>query len=447
MKSPIHMAGRRWFFLTLALSCVTLLALAFSLWELVEHRYFRDLNYLTLHYLYITRGITSSLLVGMWAAWSVLRERRRREEQLQESCAHYRTILDHMPEAVALFDEQYRVVEWNEAAERLYGLPRQQALQEVLATIPTERWSELQAVVAVAAEGQRVLDKESERLTGQGERMPVAASYACIPPTGDRPRLFLEVAQDIRPRLHYRDRLLEVEKLALMGQMAAGTAHHLNTPLTAMLLQVELLRQQHEQDGGNGAELAAIEQRIRFCQVFVQNLLRFARRPHLQRKPTSLCDAIDAAATLFRPSVSLKRASLHIDLRDLPPCRTLADPNYLEVAFSVLISNAADAIPPAGSIRIHGSLRLDHQAEVYIDDSGPGIPDNLWSHIFEPFFTTKPAGKGTGLGLSIARSIVEGHGGALQLQNRDGGGLRATVRLPLLEEPPGGDSLGKETAA
>ena len=136
----------------------------------------------------------------------------------------------------------------------------------------------------------------------------------------------------------------------------------------------------------------------------------------------------EAAATLLRPSLSLKKASLHIDLHDLLPCRILADPNYLEVAFSVLISNAADAIPPAGSIRIHGSLKRDHQAEVYIDDSGPGILDDLRSRIFEPFFTTKPAGQGTGLGLSIARNIVEQHGGALQLQNHDGGGLRATVR-------------------
>ena len=244
MKSPIHMAGRPWFYLTLALSCLTLLALVFSLWELVEHRYFRDLDYVTLHYLYITRGVTSSLLVGMWASWFVMRERRRREEQLQQSCAYYRTILDHMPEAVVLFDEQFRVMEWNEAAERLYGLERQQALQQVLPTVPSERWSELQEVVDLVAEEQRVLDKETERRTGQGERIPVAASYGCIPPTGSRPRLFLDVAQDIRPRLHYRDKLLEVEKLALMGQMAAGTAHHLNTPLTAMLLQIELLRQQ-----------------------------------------------------------------------------------------------------------------------------------------------------------------------------------------------------------
>ncbi len=135
----------RRFFLTLALSCITVVALVFSLWELVEHHYFRDLNYRTLHYLYITRGIASSLMIGLWATWFVLRERRHREEQLQQSYEYYRSILNHMPEAAVLFDQGFRLVELNETAERLFGLDRKQALGKLLPTIPTERWAELQA--------------------------------------------------------------------------------------------------------------------------------------------------------------------------------------------------------------------------------------------------------------------------------------------------------------
>lgn len=172
MKSPIRTSVRPWFFLTVALSCLTLLALVFSLWELVEHRYFRDLDYVTLHHLYITRGVTSSLLVGMWASWLVLRERRRREAQLQQSCEHYRTILDHMPEAVILFDEHFRVEEWNEAAERLYGLQRQQVLREVLPTVPGERWSELQEVVALVARAEKSFARHGTLRAQSADRGP-----------------------------------------------------------------------------------------------------------------------------------------------------------------------------------------------------------------------------------------------------------------------------------
>jgi PAS domain S-box-containing protein len=336
-----------------------------------------------------------------------------------------------MPEAVALLDDSFRILEWNEAAEKLFGFDRGQVLGHELLTVPAERRPELREVLGRVASDQGVLDYETERRTAQGEQIPVAVSYARIPPLANQPKLFVEVAQDIRPRLRMRDKLLELEKLTLMGQMAAGTAHHLNTPLTAMLLQVELLRQQ-ARDLSHSSELAAIEQRIRFCQVFVQNLLQFARRPQLQQKPILLSEVIEAVVTLFRPSLNLKRATLRFDCDEIRPCRILGDANHLEAMFSALLSNAVDAIPPGGCIHVHGCVRTDYVAEVHVDDNGPGIASALWPRVFEPFFTTKPAGQGTGLGLAIARNIAEDHKGELHLQNRAAGGMRVTVRLPLL---------------
>jgi len=433
VKTGVRPASQAWFLVTLGLSCLTLLALVFSLWELIEHRYFRDLNYVTIHYLYITRGIATALLTGIWAAWFVLRERRRREEELEQSYEYYRSILNHMPEAVALFDEAYQVVEWNDAAERLFGFDQQQALGRPLPNIPAGRWAELREILDRLKTDQKVLDYETERCTAQGQQIPVAASYSCIPPVANRPQFYVEVVQDIRPRLQMRDKLLELEKLTLMGQMAAGAAHHLNTPLTAMLLQVEILREQMR-EAGPIEELATIEQRIRFCQVFVQNLLQFGRRPRLQQKPIALDEVIEAVLTLFRPSLNLKRATLQSECEELGSSRILGDPNHLEAMFSALLSNAADAIPTGGRIHIRGHVQADRVAEINVDDNGPGIADLLWPRIFEPFFTTKPAGKGTGLGLAIAQNIVEEHNGTIQLQNRKEGGLRVTVRIPLLRE-------------
>lgn len=446
MKAGLGTASWRWFLLTVALSCTTLLALVFALWELVERQYFRDLDVVTLHYLYITRGIASSLLIGFWATWFVLRQRRLHEEQLEQSYERYRSILNNMPEAVALLDDSFRVLEWNEAAEKLFGFDRGQALEQGLLTVPAERRPELREVLGRVASDQGVLDLETERRTATGEQIPVAVSYARIPPVANQPQLFVEVAQDIRPRLRMRDKLLELEKLTLMGQMAAGTAHHLNTPLTAMLLQVELLRRQAP-DLSHSSELAAIEKRIRFCQVFVQHLLQFARRPQLQQKPLLLCEVIEAVLTLFRPSLNLKGATLRFDCQELRPCLILGDANHLEAMFSALLSNAGDAIPPGGWIRVHGGVRTDDVAEVHLDDNGPGIASALWPRVFEPFFTTKPAGQGTGLGLAIARNIAEEHKAELHLQNRAEGGMRVTVRLPLLKGGSAAVSFAKERCA
>lgn len=336
MKVGLSPTGLRWFLLTVALSCTTLLALVFALWELVERRYFRDLDYVTLHYLYITRGIASSLLIGFWATWFVLRERRLHDEQLEQSYERYRSILNNMPEAVALLDDSFRILEWNEAAEKLFGFDRGQVLGHELLTVPAERRPELREVLGRVASDQGVLDYETERRTAQGERIPVAVSYARIPPVANQPQLFVEVAQDIRPRLRMRDKLLELEKLTLMGQMAAGTAHHLNTPLTAMLLRVELLRQQGR-DLSHSSELAAIEQRIRFCQVFVQNLLQFARRPQLQQKPILLSEVIEAVVTLFRAESEPQARHPAFRLRRDPP---LPHPRRREPSGSHVLGSA-----------------------------------------------------------------------------------------------------------
>lgn len=219
MKSAGSATSRRWLLLTVGLSCVTLLAIVFSLWELVERRYFRDLDYATLHYLYITRGIASALLIGFWATWFVLRERLRHEDQLQQSYQHYRSILNHMPEAVTLLDEEHRVLEWNQAAEHLFGFTREQVLGNTVPTVPTERRSEFEEVLKRVARDQEVMDYETERRTVQGEHIPVTVSYSRIPPLANQLQFFVEVAQDIRPRLRMRDKLLELEKLTLMGQM------------------------------------------------------------------------------------------------------------------------------------------------------------------------------------------------------------------------------------
>jgi signal transduction histidine kinase len=165
----------------------------------------------------------------------------------------------------------------------------------------------------------------------------------------------------------------------------------------------------------------------------------------MKRKRVSLCEVIEVVVTLLQPNLGLKKASLRNDLDGLRHCCILGDPNRLEVMFSALVSNAVAAIPVGGSIHIHGEAKGDHQSEIYIDDNGGGIPAQSWSQVFEPFFTTKPAGQGTGLGLAIARNIAEEHGGDLRLQNRTGGGVRATVRLPLLDvEAVSGAAEAKE---
>src|ERR1051326_8527019 len=154
---------QRWFWGTLVLSSISILALVFAFWELVENHYFRDLNYVSLHYLYISRGVASSLLLAAWAAWFVLRQRRRAEAELRRSHARYHGLLEASPGAVVLFDRSLRVAEWNAAAERLYGFDRSQVVAHNLPTVPHDRQDELEALMRRIDAREAALECETRR--------------------------------------------------------------------------------------------------------------------------------------------------------------------------------------------------------------------------------------------------------------------------------------------
>jgi PAS domain S-box-containing protein len=419
---------RRWFWATLALSSISIVGFVFAVWELLESRFFRDVDYLTLHYLYVSRGVVSSFLLAFWAAWFVLRERRTSEHQLRRSRARYRGILNCSPAAIALFDSDLVVAEWNAAAEDLYGYSRAEVLGSKLPTVPAEKQSEMQAFLAQASQGRPVLDVETRHCTKHGTLVDVQTNV--LPYHEEEPgRYFLEVSIDIRERIRLRQTLLQVEKLTTMGQMAAGTAHHLNTPLASMLLRVELARK-HAQNASVDVDLGDLEGSIRYCQQFVRRLLDFSRRPQLARRVESIRDTLDSVLSFLSPQLAAKQVHLTLDMDAANGSAVMADRNQIEALFLILITNALDAVQPKGHITVRCHPTGD-RIHVSIEDDGCGIePANL-PHIFEPFFTTKPVGKGTGLGLSIAATILQEHEGSVRIDSAPNQGTAVRIELPL----------------
>ena len=432
--------GRRWFWATLVLSSISIVALVFAFWELVENHYFRDLNYVSLHYLYISRGIASSLLLASWAAWFVLRQRRIAEGELRRSRERYRGLLESSPGAVALYDGALRVWEWNAAAERLYGFSKAEVIGNLLSTVPGDKQEELESFLQAVDAGEAVLDRETLRRNRQGEAIEVQLSL--LPFREGGRRYVMEVTYDIRERVRLRQTLLELEKLTTMGKMAAGTAHHLNTPMASMLLRVQMMRERSnhatagEHDGtsshanGFSGDLDQLENTIGFCQQFVRRLLDFSRKPAPQKQPEAIAPVVEAVLGFLAPSFHAKGVQVRAELAEVAGAKVLADRNQIETLLLTLLSNALDAVSTGGEIRItcreHGG-----NLEIAVCDNGCGISEADAARAFEPFFTTKPPGKGTGLGLAIARNIVAEHGGAIRLEGAPGGGAVATVELPL----------------
>jgi len=241
-----------------------------------------------------------------------------------------------------------------------------------------------------------------------------------------------------------RDQLVQKEKLASVGQLAAGVAHEINNPLGSVLLYADILRKETPEDNVQQKEdLDMIVREATRCKTIVTNLLNFSRQNEVLAQET------DLNGLLLELAQEVGRKELYRDItlvEELEPGLPLiqADPLQLRQVFLNLMNNAAEAMPDGGRLTLRtrrGSMPGYVTAEV--QDTGVGIPQENMSRLFSPFFTTKPIGKGTGLGLAIIYGIVKMHQGQISVQSEVGKGTTFTVSLrERLPTPPTQGTLG-----
>jgi signal transduction histidine kinase/iron only hydrogenase large subunit-like protein len=225
-------------------------------------------------------------------------------------------------------------------------------------------------------------------------------------------------------------RLIHAEKLASMGQMAAGIAHELNNPLGVILMYAHLLKEDLEGRAGSEGSLSDVDRLIHESErtrSIVQGILNFAREEKVDRAPTDinalLVEAVEAAHAL--DAAGHVRTELDLD-DELGLCRV--DGRQIRQVFDNVIKNAIEAMPGGGTLTVESHKGVG-QFTVAFSDTGPGIAEENLPRLFAPFFTTKPAGKGTGLGLVVCYGIIKMHGGTIRAENRPGGGARFEITV------------------
>jgi two-component system, NtrC family, sensor kinase len=271
-----------------------------------------------------------------------------------------------------------------------------------------------------------------------------------------------------------RDELIRAEKMASLGQMAAGVAHEIGNPLSAVMGNVDLLRRRVEGESLGLAD-ATLEQ-VRRIDRIVKGLLDYARGREANVRPIDVNACVDTTLTLLETHPRMDGVTLASEPDPSLPA-VVADPYQLEQVLINLLLNAADAMegreeravrvttthirfeapvffptrresdPPGIDYshrrrfsrpqqvpRLHPFRTGDRVVEIHVDDTGPGIPPELIDRIFEPFMTTKEPGKGTGLGLAIAARMIDGMDGTIRAGNTDSG-ARFTILLPACDEP------------
>jgi len=240
----------------------------------------------------------------------------------------------------------------------------------------------------------------------------------------------------VRSRQEVRDlaeRLVRSEKMLALGQFVAGVAHELNNPLQGVIGHLELMRASRRLSPDLARDVALVHREAERAARIVTNLLLFAGSGRLRARRISLNGVV--TRVLRGRAAALKAA--HIDVaRDLaePSPQVNADPILLQQAILNVVINAEHAMGSGGHLSI--ASRVDAavgRATIVIEDSGPGLADDVRARVFEPFFTTKEVGQGTGLGLAITYGIVQEHGGTISASNAPDGGAVFRLDLPSAE--------------
>jgi signal transduction histidine kinase/DNA-binding response OmpR family regulator len=226
--------------------------------------------------------------------------------------------------------------------------------------------------------------------------------------------------------------LVQTEKLAAIGQLAAGVAHELNNPLTGILGFAQLLLQEEGLNPQQREDLESIYKQSQRCRTIIQNLLQFSHRKEPKMEPVRMRTLMDATMLLIQYDFKTSGVDLQVDVpEDLP--LVMADPNQLQQVFLNLLANARQATEAKKGARI--AVRAGREGEKLVltfHDNGVGIPAENLDKIFDPFFTTKPVGKGTGLGLSISYGIIQQHKGSIRAESEVGQGTTFIIEFPVI---------------
>jgi len=330
-----------------------------------------------------------------------------------------------MEEGIVFVDTHGQIVLCNNAAEKIRTV-RKNIGKSLLECHPPSSHPKLLKMMEDFREGRQSLAKHP---TMRDKAKIYENTYTAV---RDKKGKFLGivlVSRDISQRIELERRLIQQEKMASIGQMAAGIAHALNTPLGTILGYIQML-EEGMRDNEILTDVKIVKEQAERCKKIVQDLLDFSRQSSGIKTLEDINHLIEKCLSLRRLDLDMKGIETYFHPKD-DSLMAMIEPKLFQEAIFNLINNAVDAMPQGGQIMIWTQLSEEKDViEIVIKDTGIGIKKEDLGRILEPFFTTKEVGKGTGLGLSITQRIIQEHGGSIEIKSQEGVGTTVMLKLP-----------------
>ncbi len=370
------------------------------------------------------------------------REQRRRREMTQlnwdltEQRERIKEIVETMQDGVIVLDRDREVTHWNRALEERYGVKREEVLgRDLLDAFPALREEGFPAFleqVYAGRAGAVMLERFAHRTLRRGDVILNLKGTAIRNLRGEVQGALITV-EDVTERVGLEKAVQQAEKMAAIGTLSAGLAHEINNPIGIIASRVECMLWEADEQGLSETvrnDLKVIARHADRVARITQGLLSFSRQQAWRLSPVDVNTVVEEALVLVERQLAREQVTLERDLTPGLPA-VLGSGNHLQQVILNLLTNAREAMPEGGRLRV-ATRRNGGSIEVEVTDTGRGIPAEHLSKVFDPFFTTKE--KGTGLGLAISYGIVRDHRGTLTVRSREGAGTTFLVVVPVAGE-------------
>jgi len=370
------------------------------------------------------------------------------EHKLQRSNTLLRNLILSAVDGVIAADKQGRILIFNDMASELFGYSVEEAMERlnIRDIYPEKKEHEVMKALRSEDFGGRgkLRGYEVDVLHKNGQRIPIKLN-ASIVYQGDQEVATIGYFHDQRSDNRMKEelertqlQLLQSEKMASLGRLAAGVAHQLNNPLAGIILFTKLVMEDYPLEKGAQKDLNRVLEDAQRCRDTVKELLEFSRQTRNFMQPQDINRALTRILFLLENQTLFQNIVTDLTLDPALPL-VHSDIQQLNHLFMNLILNAAQAMAGKGELNIRTRfLPEKDRVHIEISDTGPGIAGDILPYIFDPFFTTKQEGEGTGLGLSVAYGIVEAHKGQIDVRSVPGKRTTFTIDLPIQSKTEGG---------
>jgi PAS domain S-box-containing protein len=385
----------------------------------------------------VSRTIGIAVAMSSLIAFLAVRYRRRFERQLttrntelEQTQEFLASIIRDSAEGIVTLDVEDRITSWNRAAERIFGWRAAEVLGLDVGRMLPDDPSVLEDRRRVGERlraGETVRDHETTRVRKDGKPIAVRISWSPLHDASGRHVGAIGIVLDVTAQREMRARLVERERLAAVGEMAAHVAHEVRNPLAGIRAACEVLFLEKDPPSETAEIGGQVLHQIDRLDQTVTELLQFASPRAVEAVATDLNELIDRVISIFREHPASRDVRIERDLAPELPT-TEIDPRQFEQVLYNLLLNAAQAMEGPGYVAVT-TARDDEGVEIRVRDTGPGLSEEIREKLFQPFFTTRT--EGTGLGLAVARKIVMSHRGTIDVRNAPDGGAEFRIRIPL----------------